>query len=103
MTSTEAIELLKACKALAGRINPVLPEGTSLKYTLTKEDLMLLEGFRQVQNDPIAAGPGLLGRLLKAADVNQVEVYKLDQLQRLVSNRRYMGKIANIRYKSGTE
>lgn len=99
MTQDEAIALLVACKPLAVKLKELSPEGAPVKYTVTQEDLLNLQGFVRVQNDPITAGPGLLGRLLKAADLNQVEVYKLDQLSRLVSSSRYKGKVADTRYK----
>ena len=98
MKDTEAIELLSACKPLAVRISAIAPSATPVNLTLSKEDLKALEGFARVQNDPLVAGPGLLGRLLKAADLNQVEIYKLEQLQRLLAKQRYGGKKATNRY-----
>jgi|SRR4051794_13959466 len=99
MKDTEAIELLSACKPLAVRVSAITPSTTPVNLTLSQEDLKALEGFASVQNDPLVAGPGLLGRLLKAADLNQVEVYKLEQLQRLVARQRYGGRRATTRYK----
>ncbi len=92
MTKDEAIEILVACKALADRASAAFPAGLPANYPLTGEDLSVLQGFDRVQNDPIAAGPGLLNRLFKAAELNQVEVYKLEQLRRMVSRRRYLGR-----------
>jgi len=95
MTETEALALLTACKPLAERICATTPGGVALNYTLTKSDMEALQGFDQVQKDPLAAGPGLLGKLVKTAGLTQVEIYKLDQLRRLVFNRRYTGKFTN--------
>lgn len=94
MTTDEAIELLIACKPLAERVTTVSPTGVPINYNLTEEEIAILNGFNRVQSDPIAAGPGLLGKLLKTAGLTQVEVYKLEQLRRLVSRRRYVGRSA---------
>jgi hypothetical protein len=99
MKDSEAIELLSACKPLAVRISAIAPSTTPVNFALSQEDLKALEGFARVQNDPLVAGPGLLGRLLKAADLNQVEIYKLEQLQRLIARQRYGGRKATTRYK----
>lgn len=100
MKDTEAIELLSACKPLAERITAIAPSTTPVNLTLSPDDLRVMEGFARVKNDPIVAGPGLLGRLLKSAGLNQVEVYKLEQLMRSLSRRRYEGRIATTRYNS---
>jgi hypothetical protein len=100
MTSEEAISLLAACKPLAERVSTTSSTGAPINYTITQEDLEVLQGFDMVQNDPLVAGPGLLNRLLKSAGLTQVEVYKLDQLRRLLSRRRYQGRIVSSRYKS---
>jgi hypothetical protein len=103
MKDSEAIALLSACKPLAVRVSAISPSTTPVNLTLSKEDLKALEGLARVQNDPLVAGPGLLGRLLKAADINQVEIYKLEQLQRLLARQRYGGRKANNRYRLESE
>ena len=87
MTDNQAIALLAACQPLASRL--IVPTtGKTPAYNLTKEDFKALEGFELVQSDPIAAGPGLFNRLVKAAGLSQVEVSKLEQLSRLVYKHR---------------
>ncbi|HEX2910552.1 MAG TPA: hypothetical protein VH186_07055 [Chloroflexia bacterium] len=85
LTDTEAINLLSACKPLAERLTALPPSITPTKLELSRQDLKVLEGFVKVQSDPIVAGPGLLGKLFKAAELSQVEVSRLEQTVRLVS------------------
>lgn len=92
MTEDEAIKMLAACQPLAQRASGAFPSGLPLNYILTPEDLTMLQGFARVQSDLVAAGPGLLNRLFKQANLTPVEVYKLEQLRRLVFNRRYLGR-----------
>lgn len=98
MTDDQAIALLAACQPLAARL--IVPTtGKAPTYNLTREDVEALEGFDRVQSDPIAAGPGLFNRLVKAAGLSQVEVYKLEQLSRLVYKHRSGIKIASPSHK----
>lgn len=102
MQTEEAINLLKACKPLAVRLCAIPRSTTPVNIGLSPDDLTVMSGFAQVQADPITAGPGLLNRLFKLADLNQVEVYKLDQVKQLIYNRRFGSRIANTRFKSGS-
>ena len=96
MTNDEAIKILAACKLLAERANGAFPSGLPSNYPLTQQDLSTLQDFGRVESDPLTAGPGLLKRLFAQADLSLVDVYKLDQLRRMVSKRRYQGRdIAN--------
>ena len=103
MDTEEAVNLLKACKPLAVRLCAIPPSFTSVKIGLTPNDLTVMVGYARVQADPITAGPGLLNKLFKLADLNQVEVYKLDQVRQLIYNRRFGSKRANTRFKSGSD
>ncbi len=103
METEEAIKLLKACKPLAVKLCAIPPSLTPVNIGLTQNDLSVMVGYSQVQTDPITAGPGLLNKLFKLADLNQVEVYKLDQVRQLIYNRRFGSKRANTRFKSGSE
>ncbi|MEI6046734.1 MAG: hypothetical protein WCS37_20480 [Chloroflexota bacterium] len=100
MTNDEAIEILVACKTLAERASTAFPSGLPGNYTLTPEDLRVLQDFTRVQGDPVVAGPGLLNRLFNHAKLTSVEIYKLEQLRRLVFKRRYLGRNASNGYKS---
>ncbi|MDB5080828.1 MAG: hypothetical protein JWP00_2752 [Chloroflexi bacterium] len=102
MTDDQAISLLTACQPLAERLIVPPTTGKAPAYNLTKEDLEILEGFDRVQSDPIAAGPGLFNKLVKAAGLSQVEVYKLEQLSRLVYKHRYGIKIASPSHRPQT-
>lgn len=99
MTNEDAIKILTACKSLAERASAEFPAGLPLNFKLTSEDLVVLEDFEKVQSDPVAAGPGLLKRLFAEAKLTPVEVYKLEQLRRLVFKRRYLGRDAANGYK----
>ena len=99
MTDDEAIALLAACQPLAARLIVPATTGKTPTYNLTKEDVEALEGFDRVQSDPIAAGPGLFNRLVKAAGLSQVEVSKLEQLSRLVYKHRSGIKVASPSHK----
>src|SRR4051812_33748037 len=103
MDTEEAINLLKACKPLAVRLCAIPPSITAVKIGLTPNDLAAMVGYSRVQTDPITAGPGLLKKLFKLADLNQVEFYKLDQVRQLFYNRRFGSKRANTRFKSGSQ
>lgn len=92
MTKDEAILFLIACKPLAERAIKAFPQGLPINFNFTTEDLGILQNFDMVRNDPITAGPRLFDHLLKATELSQVEVYKLDQLRRLVFKRRYLGR-----------
>jgi hypothetical protein len=92
MTNEEAIKILGACKPVAERASGAFPSGLPLNYTLTLQDLTLLQDFARVQSDQVAAGPGLLKRLFTQAELTPVEIYKLEQLKRLVFKRRYLGQ-----------
>lgn len=87
LTEVEAIELLNACKPLADRLNALPHSTTPNKIVLAEEDLKLLEGFVRVRNDTLVAGPGLLGKLYKAADLTQPEIYKLESVIKLLAKR----------------
>lgn len=102
MTSEEAIELLKACEPLAMRLSAMQPSFTPVNIEVSADDLTVLEGYSRVQRDPLTAGPGLLNKLCKLADLTQVEVYKLDQVSHLVYNRRFGNRRAETRFKSGS-
>ena len=98
MTDDQAIALLSACQPLASRL--IAPtSGKAPAYSLTKEDFEALEGFDRVQSDPIAAGPGLFNRLVKAAGLSQVEVSKLEQLSRMVYKHRSGLKVVSPSHK----
>lgn len=99
MTDDQAIALLMACQPLAARLIVPAATGKAPAYNLTREDMEVLEGFDRVQSDPIAAGPGLFNRLVKAAGLTQVEVYKLEQLSRLVYKHRSGIKVASASHK----
>ena len=94
MTNDEAIGLLTVCKPLAERASTDFPAGLPLNFKFTQQELAVLLGLASVENDPISAGPGLLNRLFKSAGLTQVDVYKLDQLSRLVFKRRRLGQNA---------
>jgi hypothetical protein len=100
MTNDEAIEILVVCKTLADRVSTDFPSGLPLNYTLTAEDLKILQNFARIRSDPVVAGPGLLNRLFNQAKLTSVEIYKLEQLGRLVFKRRYLGRNASNGYKS---
>ncbi len=102
MTDSEAIELLEACKPLAERLSAIAPSVTPVNLALSKEDMVAMQGFARVQNDPIIAGPGLLGRLLKTAGLTQVEIYRLGQLMHLLNRRRFEGRKANTSFMLGS-
>lgn len=99
MTNDEAVKILVACKPLAERASGAFPSGLPFNYTLTPEDLTTLQEFANIQSDPVAAGPGLLNRLFSQARLTPVDVYKLEQLRRMVFNRRYQGRNAVNGYK----
>src|SRR5689334_3211796 len=103
MTNEEAIKILALCQPLAQRASGAFPSGLPLNYTLTPQDLTLLQDFATVQSDPVAAGPGLLNRLFKQANLTPVEVYKLEQLRRLVFKRHYLGQNVVNGYKLGDQ
>jgi hypothetical protein len=103
MTNAEAIELLAACKPLAERVTAAHPGGVPLNFGMTEAEVIALQGFDRVHSDPISAGPGLLGKLEKAAGLTQVEVYKLEQLRRMVFKRRSLGRSAATGQKMATE
>ena len=87
LTSEEAVKLLAACKPLAEQLSALSTpagDGTKSKYQFSPADLVILEGFYRVQNDPISAGPGLLNRLYKQAGLNQVETSQLEHIGRLI-------------------
>lgn len=92
MTNNGAILLLAACKPLVERTSGAFPSGLPLNYSLNPQDLALLQDFARVQNDQVSAGPGLLKRLFTQAELTPVEVYKLEQLKRLIFKRRYLGQ-----------
>lgn len=92
MTKDEAIQILAACKPLAERATTAFSNGIPLNYPLSQKDLEVLQGFARVQNDPIVAGPGLLNRLFAQAKLTTVEIYRLEQLRRLVFKRGYLGQ-----------
>jgi hypothetical protein len=89
MTQTEAIELLRACKPLTARLTAASSSEAKSNLELSKTDLEALRGFARVQADPISAGPGLLGKLLKAAELDQVEISRLNQLIRVLAKRHF--------------
>jgi len=92
MTNDEAVQILAACKPLAERATAAFANGLPLNYPLTQKDLEVLQGFARVQNDPVVAGPGLLSRLFVQARLTTVEIYRLEQLRRLVFKRGYLGQ-----------
>ncbi len=100
MTENEAIKILASCKALAERVTGAFPSGLPPNYILSSQDLTMLQDFVRVQSDTIAAGPGLLNRLFKQAQLTLVDVYKLEQLRRLVFNRRYQGRNVDNGFKA---
>lgn len=102
MNDEEAIELLKACKPLAVRLCAMPHSFTPVNIVVSTDDLAVMEGYARVQTDPVTAGPGLLTKLCKLADLSQVEVYKLDQVTHLIYNRRFGSRKANTRFKSGS-
>ncbi len=99
MTTEEATKLLKACKILAERASGDFPSGLPPNYPLTPQDLELLENFVKIQNDPIVAGPNLLKNLFDSAGLTQVDVYKLEQLRRIVFKRHYLKRNTSNGYK----
>lgn len=100
MTNDEAIKILVACKPLAERAVTGFPSGLPLNYPLTPEDIKVLQDFSTVQSDTLTAGPGLLSRLFNQAKLSPVDVYKLEQLRRLVFKRRYLGRNVINGYKA---
>lgn len=100
MTEAEAVELLSACKPLAMRLTTIPLGIAPVNLALSKEDFKAMEGFVRVQHDPIIAGPGLLNRLYKLAELNQVEVSKLDLVMRLLDKRRYAGRLTTLRFEN---
>jgi hypothetical protein len=101
MTSNEAIDLLKACKPLAERLVAIPPSITPVNIPISNEDLLVMQGYARLQLDPLVAGPGLLNKLCKLAELSQVEVYKLDQVKQLISHRRYGGRKATTNFQLG--
>lgn len=101
MTETEAVVLLKECKSLADRLIS-LPTGfTSTSITLSPHDRIVMQGYSKLLLDPIVAGPNLLIRLVKLAGLNQVEVYKLDQVKHMITSQRYGGLKATTNFQLG--
>jgi hypothetical protein len=98
MTSNEAIDLLKACKPLAERLVAIPPSITPVNIPISNEDLQVMQGYARLQLDPLVAGPGLLNKLCKLAELSQVEVYKLDQVKQLIAHRRYGGRKATTNF-----
>lgn len=90
LTEQEAIKLLSACRPLLERITATYPQGVPRKCPLTLQDLAAIEGAIQVQTASITAGPGLQRKLEQAAELTQVDVYKLSQLQHQVYKRTYV-------------
>ncbi len=101
MTNNEAIDLLKACKPLAERLAAIPPSITSVNIPISHADLVVMQGYARLQLDPLVAGPGLLNKLYKLAELSQVEVYKLDQVNHLISHRRYGGRKATTNFQLG--
>lgn len=90
MTEQEAIRLLAACRPLIERITATYPSGMPINCPLTPQDLVAIQGAVQVQTASVSAGPGLLRKLEQAAELSQVDIYKLEQLQRIVYKRTYV-------------
>jgi hypothetical protein len=87
MTKAEAIETLSACKLVAERLDQAVNSNSATKtqFGLSEEDRQILAGYTRVQSDPIAAGPGLFKKLLAEAQLTQVNVYRIEQLIKLVA------------------
>lgn len=93
MDKTEAVQLLARCKPLAERLCGLTSEAKGKPETLnlSMEEYKALQGYSRVLDDPVTAGPGLLGRLLKEAQLSQVETYKLEQFLRLIHSKKITG------------
>ncbi|MDB5080989.1 MAG: hypothetical protein JWP00_2913 [Chloroflexi bacterium] len=102
MTENEAIVLLRACKPLADRLVAIPPSITPVNIPISNEDLVVMQGYARIQLDPLVAGPGLLNKLYKLAELSQVEVSKLDQMKHLIVSRRYGGRKATTSFQLGT-
>ena len=102
MTETEAVALLKACKPLAERLVAIPPSMTAINIPFSSYDITVIEGYSKLMLDPIVAGPNLLNRLFKLAELNQVEVYKLNQMKKMIRSRRYGGLKATTNFVLGT-
>lgn len=101
MTNDEAIGLLKACKPLAERLVAIPPSFTAVNIPISDKDLEVMQGYARLQLDPLVAGPGLLNKLYKLAELSQVEVYKLDQMKHMIKSRRYGGRKATTNFQLG--
>jgi hypothetical protein len=89
MTKSEAIQILNGCKLVAERLDQVVNSNNTVmgktNFSLSQEDRQTLIGYRTVQSDPIAAGPGLFNKLVKQAELNQVNIFRIEQLIRLIT------------------
>lgn len=101
MTEAEAINILKACKPLAARLIAIPPSMQAVNIPFSSQDVAVIEEYSRLMLDPIVAGPNLLNKLFKLAELNQVEVYKLDQMKKMIRARRYGGLKATTNFVLG--
>ena len=101
MTENEAVILLRACKPLAERLIALPLSFNSISITLTAYDRAVMQGYSMLLLDPVIAGPNLLNKLVKMADLTQVEIYKLDQVKHMITSQRYGGLKANTNFQLG--